>query len=194
MIQHIIPKFLDILYDEEIKSLVSLDEVRDAFHTNQILSKNKAIAAYDSIHRDGIKILYIGSWFGVLTNYILENYNTFVAELDMDMRCNKLSSRLNFRHSRYLGNFVADINVFDRMHEYDAIINLSTEHMSADWFARVKPGTLLVMQSNNLKVDDHINTCIDLDDMKNKYPLTSVSYSNTLELNVFNRFTLAGTK
>lgn len=194
MIQHTVSKFFDILYDDSIKNLVSLEEVRDAFHTNQILSKNQAIAAYDTIHKDGIKILYIGSWFGILTNYLLQHYDVFVTEIDMDMRCNTISKRLNFVHSKYVGNFVADINVFDRMHDYNTIINLSTEHMSTDWFSRVPSGTRLVMQSNNLQIDDHVNNCKDLDEMKQKYPLQHTSYENTLELNVFNRFTIAGIK
>lgn len=194
MIQFTIPKFLDLLYDDEIKDLVSLEEIRDAFHTNQILSKNQAIAAYDTIHYDNTKVLFIGSWFGFLTNYLLQNYKNNIAEIDLDLRCNKISTRLNYREPGYLGHFTADINVFDRMHEYDTIINLSTEHKTADWFDRVKPGTQLVMQSNNLKISDHVNNCSDLEDMKSKYPLSNISYENTLQLNVFSRFTLAGKK
>jgi len=40
-IEKYIPKFLDILYDEEILNNVSLTEIRDMFHTNQIQSKTK---------------------------------------------------------------------------------------------------------------------------------------------------------
>lgn len=194
MIQHTIPKFFNILYDDEIKSLVSLDEVRDAFHTNQTQSKNQAITAYDSIHNDGNKVLYIGSWLGVLTRYLLENYNTFITEIDIDLRCNTISKRLNQELPRYLGHITADVNVFDRMHEYDVIVNLSTEHMTDDWFKKVQSGTQLVMQNNNLQIDDHINNCTDLEDMKKKYSLSNISYESTLQLNVYNRFTLAGTK
>jgi len=194
MIQSVVPKFFDILYDEKISSLVTLNEIRDAFHSNQIFSKNKAIAAYDSIHVDNCSVLFIGSWFGVMTNYILQYYNCYVTEIDVDMRCRQISTRFNHKEPRYLGHYTADINVFDRMNEYDVIINLSTEHMNNDWFNRVKTGTKVVIQNNNLKIDDHINNCNDLEEMKTMYKLDKVLYENTLELNIFNRFTLAGIK
>jgi hypothetical protein len=66
--------------------------------------------------------------------------------------------------------------------------------MTADWYKRIKPGTQLVIQSNNLVIEDHINNCESLDDFKSKYSLDKLSYENTLELNVFNRFTLSGVK
>jgi len=34
-----IPKFLDMMYDSEIAKHLTIEEVRDAFHTNQIQSK-----------------------------------------------------------------------------------------------------------------------------------------------------------
>ena len=66
--------------------------------------------------------------------------------------------------------------------------------MTTDWYKRIKPGTQLVIQSNNLVIEDHINNCKSLDDFKSKYPINKISYENTLELNVFNRFTLSGVK
>ena len=36
--------------------------------------------------------------------------------------------------------------------------------------------------------------CETLDDFKSKYPLSEIYYENTLELNVYNRFTLSGVK
>jgi len=194
MIQYTISNFFDVLYKDNVKSLVTIDEIRDAFHSNQMQSKNQAIAAYDSVHTDGSKVLFIGSWYGLMTNYLLEKYDCYVAEIDIDMRCQTISTALNSHSSRYLGHYTADINVFDRMDQYDLIINLSTEHMTTDWFYRVLPGTRLVLQNNNLQINDHINNCTDLQDMKRKYPLSSFSYENTLELNVYNRFTLAGIK
>jgi len=66
--------------------------------------------------------------------------------------------------------------------------------MTTDWYDRIKSGTKLVIQSNDLVIEDHINNCKTLDDFKKKYPLKKIEYSNTLELNVFNRFTLSGIK
>tara|TARA_B100000809_G_scaffold160650_1_gene158040 strand:+ start:199 stop:783 length:585 start_codon:yes stop_codon:yes gene_type:complete len=190
-----IPKFLDMLYDEEIGKHLTVEEVRDAFHTNQIESKKQASLAFDSISDNANKVLYIGSWLGFLTRVLIEKYPSVnFYEVDMDTRCKEISGRFNYTFKNYLGHQSVNIDDFESLNEFDTIINLSCEHMTTDWYNRIKPGTQLVMQSNNLVIDDHINNCKSLDDFKSKYPLSEIKYDTTLELNIFNRFTLSGVK
>jgi hypothetical protein len=190
-----IPKFLDMLYDEEISKNLSLVEIRDAFHTNQIQSKKEASLAFEAVSDNAKKVLYIGSWLGFLTRVLVEKYpNINFEEVDMDTRCKEISGRFNYTFKNYLGHQSIDIDSFGREHDFDTIINLSCEHMTIDWFNRIKPGTQLIIQSNNLVIDDHINNCKSLDDFKSKYPLSEIKYSNTLKLNVFDRFTVSGIK
>jgi len=194
-IESYIPKFLDMLYDEEIAKHLTIEEVRDAFHTNQIQSKKQASLAFDAISDDTNKVLYIGSWLGFLTRVLIEKYpNISFEEVDMDTRCKEISGRFNYIFKNYLGHQSMNIDDFGREQEFDTIINLSCEHMTTDWYDRIKSGTKLVIQSNDLVIEDHINNCKTLDDFKKKYPLKKIEYSNTLELNVFNRFTLSGIK
>jgi hypothetical protein len=194
-IEEYIPKFLDMLYDEEISKNLSLDEIRDAFHTNQIQSKKEAMLAFDTISVNAKKVLYIGSWLGFLTHALIEKYpNIDFTEIDMDMRCKEISGRFNYTFKNYRGHQSINIDEFGHEHEFDTIINLSCEHMTMDWFNRIKPGTQLIIQSNNLVIDDHINNCDSLETFKNKYPLSELKYSQTLELNVYNRFTITGIK
>jgi hypothetical protein len=190
-----IPKFLDMLYDEEIAKHFTIEEVRDAFHTNQIESKKQASLAFDTVSDNAKKVLYIGSWLGFLTRILIEKYpNINFEEVDMDTRCKEISGRFNYTFKNYIGHQTMNIDEFGHEHEFDTIINLSCEHMTKDWYDRIKPGTQLVIQSNNLVIDDHINNCDSLDTFKNKYPLSEIKYDTTLELNIFNRFTLAGIK
>lgn len=184
-----------MLYDEEIAKHLSLIEIRDAFHTNQIQSKKQASLAFDSISSNANKVLYIGSWLGFLTRALVEKYPSInFYEVDMDTRCKEVSGRFNYTFKNYLGHESINIDDFEAINEFDTIINLSCEHMTTDWYHRIKPGTQLIMQSNNLVIDDHINNCKSLDDFKSKYPISEVKYDTTLELNIFNRFTLAGIK
>lgn len=184
-----------MLYDEEIAKHLSLIEIRDAFHTNQIQSKKQASLAFDAISDNTNKVLYIGSWLGFLTRVLIEKYpNISFEEVDMDTRCKEISGRFNYTFKNYLGHQSMNIDDFGREQEFDTIINLSCEHMTTDWYDRIKSGTKLVIQSNDLVIEDHINNCKTLDDFKKKYPLKKIEYSNTLELNVFNRFTLSGIK
>jgi|13_taG_2_1085334.scaffolds.fasta_scaffold03651_3 hypothetical protein len=196
-IESYIPKFLDMLYDKEIAKHLTIEEVRDAFHTNQIESKKQASLAFDAISDNANKVLYIGSWLGFLTRVMVEKYPSIeFYEVDMDTRCREVSGRFNYTFKNYLGHKSANIEDpnFNRWQEFDTIINLSCEHMSTNWYHKVEPGTQLIMQSNNLVIDDHINNCESLEEFKGKYPLSKISYENTLELNVFNRFTLSGIK
>jgi hypothetical protein len=194
-IESYIPKFLDMLYDEEIAKHLTIEEVRDAFHTNQIESKKQAILAFDSISDNANKVLYIGSWLGFLTRVLIEKYPSVnFYEVDMDTRCKEVSGRFNYTFKNYLGHQSTNIDDFESLNDFDTIINLSCEHMTTDWYNRVKPGTQLIMQSNNLVIDDHINNCKSLDDFESKYPLSEIKYDTTLELNIFNRFTVSGVK
>ena len=190
-----IPKFLDMMYDSEIAKHLTIEEVRDSFHTNQIQSKKQASLAFDSISSNAEKVLYIGSWLGFLTRALVEKYPSInFYEVDMDTRCKEVSGRFNYTFKNYLGHESINIDEFEAINEFDTIINLSCEHMTTDWYKRIKPGTQLVIQSNNLVIEDHINNCKSLDDFKSKYPINKISYENTLELNVFNRFALSGVK
>ena len=194
-IESYIPKFLDMLYDEEIAKHLTIEEVRDAFHTNQIESKKQASLAFEAVSGNANKVLYIGSWLGFLTRVLVEKYPSInFYEVDMDTRCKEVSGRFNYTFKNYLGHQSVNIDDFESINDFDTVINLSCEHMTTDWYKRIKPGTQLVMQSNNLVIDDHINNCKSLDDFKSKYPLSEVKYDTTLELNIFNRFTLSGVK
>ncbi len=194
-IESYIPKFLDMLYDKEIAKHLTIEEVRDAFHTNQIESKKQASLAFGAVSGNANKVLYIGSWLGFLTRVLVEKYPSInFYEVDMDTRCKEVSGRFNYTFKNYLGHQSVNIDDFESINDFDTVINLSCEHMTTDWYKRIKPGTQLVMQSNNLVIDDHINNCKSLDDFKSKYPLSEVKHETTLELNIFNRFTLSGVK
>lgn len=190
-----IPKFLDILYEDPVGSLIQFSEVRDAFHSNQIISKTDAVYAFNALMNFPKNVLYIGSWFGFLTRYICENYpHHTVSELDSDPRLDIISRRFNVGLTNFKDRFIVDAFGFDEYYRYTTVINLSTEHMTDEWFGKIAPGTECVLQSNNFKINDHINTCVSLDDMKQKFNLSTVFYENTVQLNAYNRFTLAGIK
>ena len=194
-IESYIPKFLDMMYDSEIAKHLTIEEVRDAFHTNQIESKKQASLAFETVSDNANKVLYIGSWLGFLTRVLIEKYPSInFYEVDMDTRYKEVSGRFNYTFKNYLGHQSINIDDFESLNDFDTIINLSCEHMTTDWYNRVKPGTQLIMQSNNLVIDDHINNCKSLDAFKSKYPLSEIKYENALELNVFTRFTLSGKK
>lgn len=193
MIDRYIPKFLDILYDPTVLHAVRLEEIRDAFHSNQIISKNRAIAAFDSLPTADRNVLYIGSWIGFLTHYICDNYpNCTVTELDIDVRCKLISQRFNEGFTNYIASYTSDVECFGYLNNYDTVINLSCEHISSNWIDKLQKGTTVVLQTNNFKIPEHINTCETLDEMREKYQLSETYYAEATVLNAYTRFTLAG--
>ena len=190
-----IPKFFDMLYDESVASLISLQEIRDAFHSNQIHSKHQAVNALSHLPNHTGKLLYIGSWIGFLTHYICKEYPNFmVDEIDIDTRVEHVSRYFNSKFYNYGTHYATDVLHFEEIHNYNTVVNLSSEHMPSDWFEKVKPGTQCVIQSNNLNIEDHINLCYSIEELKQKFPLSSICYENTMKLNVFTRYTISGIK
>lgn len=196
MIEIYIPKFLDILYEDNVRDNLTLNEVRDAFHSNQIISKNDAALGFSKLPKlTNKRILYIGSWFGFFTRYLCEHYPDYtIDQIDMDQRLEQINKRYCSDMPNYGEYFNVSVDLLENLEQYSAVINLSTEHMSKNWYQRLLPGTTILMQSNNFELDDHINTCKTIDEMKLRYPLSSIFYENTIELNIYNRFTLAGIK
>lgn len=196
MIEKYIPKFMDILYEDDIRSKVTFNEIRDAFHTNQIVSKNDAIIGFSSLPKlKQRNVLYIGSWLGLLTRYLCEAWPDYnFSQLDYDSRIETVSKRFLIHNKNHKNYFVVNASEFNDFSNYTTVMNLSTEHMDNIWFENLSIGTEVVIQSNNYIINDHINISNNMQELKNKYPLTEIYYENTIELNVYNRFTLVGKK
>jgi hypothetical protein len=87
-----------------------------------------------------------------------------------------------------------DVNQID-MSQYDLIINTSSEHISDNsWFQNIKHGTIVALQSTNLKADDHTNLVHSTSELKEKYPL-NFSYADEMVYNeTYSRYMIIGEK
>jgi hypothetical protein len=186
MIEKYIPKFMDILYEDDIKSKLTFNELRDAFHTNQILSKNDAIIGFSKLPKTSYKnVLYLGSWLGVLTKFLCDEYTDYdFSQMDFDNKFDIISNRLLKNTNNYKEYINEDVALFENFKNYSTILHLSVTDNSK-WFDKLDSATEVVLQSTKF---DNIN------EMKSKYPLSYTHYENTIELNVYNRFTLVGRK
>lgn len=190
-----IPKFFDELYKEEVKNLTSIEEVRDAFHSNQITSKNEALFALSRLPIKSGEMLYIGSWFGFLSYAICDIYpNYTVDEVDIDPRCKTISTSLNKNHKNFRESFTSDVFLLPNVNNYKTVVNLSSEHMASEWFDRFEMGTQFVIQCNNLDIDDHVNLCYNIKEFQTRYSLSEIFYLSELKLNIYSRYTIAGIK
>jgi hypothetical protein len=186
-----IPTFMNALYDNESLKSVSLEEIRDAFRLKQIQSKSWLLDKVKEFDKD-LPLLVVGSWLG-FTSLCLHNLGfKNISETDPDFRLSRISNHVN-RFNKEFCHYDTDINSLD-LSKYKLIINTSCEHISNNtWYKNITLGTKLVLHSNNLLGYDHINTCQDVEEMINKYPM-KLYYSGSLDFQNYKRFMLVGEK
>ena len=77
----------------------------------------------------------------------------------------------------------------------DWLINTSCEHMDTHWFDTANNDQLIIMQTNNSPdFAGHINTCNNMQEVEQKYPMRKVLYSGELATPVYTRFMQIGYK
>jgi hypothetical protein len=94
-------------------------------------------------------------------------------------------------------NYTND-TVFSEKTMPDLIINTSAEHFDSSWYKKfvnkkLPTNPLFVIQTNNFfDVSEHINCVNDLEEMKNKFPMSEILYQGHLDLIGYKRFMLIG--
>jgi len=187
-----IPTFMDALYNPDTLRMLSKEELRDMFHTNQMASKAWLLEKFSGLTIDRqAHILIVGSWCGFLTLCLQKMGYMSLTEVELDSKCLAISQNVV---DTGIVRYHTDINSFSTINNYDVIINLACEHIVNDnWFKRIDADKILILQSNNLVHPQHTNICTNITDMVQKYPMTTMFYG-TLILNTYNRFMMIGRK
>jgi hypothetical protein len=77
----------------------------------------------------------------------------------------------------------------------DVIINTSCEHITQDqyetWLSRMPKDSILVLQSNNYKIDEHVRIANNLTEFENQSHL-DVIWSGEIQLQLYKRFMIIG--
>ena len=196
-IEQYIPHFMECMYHKNIKDVVRRDELIDMFGLNQISSKKEILKAFTILDLKKPNALFIGSWMGYLTHILCKDFYYNITELELDKRCKNVSENVNYNLSNYIQHITNDANFMPNSfyENYDTVINLSTEHMTDEWFKKINKGTNIIIQSNNFsEFKDHINCVYSLDDLKNKFNLSEILYESTIKCTIYDRYTLAGIK
>ena len=148
----------------------------------------------------GYKVAIYGGWNGVLANLLFNSGIgiTHITSVDVDPTCEEIASTMNKRHEMR-GAFTA---VTADMCEYivedaDIIINTSCEHVTQEqyeqWLVLQPNDAIIVLQSNNYKIEEHIRISNDLEDFKNQSHI-EVLWEGELHLPLYARYMLIGKK
>lgn len=176
----------------------------DAFSSGQIQSKLWLCEELEKLF-DQIDVIYVyGGWYGVLPFLIRTRNNIKVQKIrsfDLDPYCEYAADTLNENwkwQDWQFKSITQDCNTVDPS-EADLIINTSTEHFrSRDWWHNIPKGKFVVLQSNNMSHDDHVESFDSAHEFLIEYPMSEILYTGKLDFTYpewsFSRVMLIGKK
>ena len=80
----------------------------------------------------------------------------------------------------------------------DIVINTSFEHITQDeydlWLSGLPQNSLVVLQSNNYDIPEHVRIAVNLEEFKQQSDLGTILYAGELDLPLYKRFMIIGKK
>lgn len=176
----------------------------EAFSANQIASKTWAAEKLEQCVKDHnlgpLHIYMLGGWYALLFFLLKTRNNIAVNEcksFDIDPVSCTIANTINVSWEKdwQFRALPQDVNYIDYPDTINCVINTSAEHMDThDWFENIPDGVLCLIQSNNLIIDEHVNTVESLEKLKLMYPLSSLFYEGTQPFKTYDRFMIIGKK
>lgn len=169
----------------------------DAFWSGQLKSKEWLITNLRKNVNKFVSIDIHGGWVGVLASMLFQSDVPIlnIRSVDIDPSCEPIAVNMN-KIEEMTGRFRAvtsDMCVIRC--DSDVVINTSCEHISQNqydlWLRGMPHDSLLVLQSNNYDIPEHVRTAKDLEEFKVQCGIT-VLWSGELELPLYKRFMIIG--
>jgi len=169
----------------------------DAFWSGQLKSKEWLINNL-SKHVHGASSIEIhGGWVGVLASMLFQSSIPIkrIYSLDIDPMCEPIATMMN-KGEEIEGRFQASTGDMCNLISFvDIVINTSCEHITQEqyetWLAKRKDNQLLVLQSNNYDIPEHVRTAKDLEEFKQQCNI-DVIWAGELVLPLYTRYMIIG--
>ena len=169
----------------------------DAFWQGQLKSKEWLITNLRKNVKKVVSIDIHGGWVGVLASMLFQSdiYVTKIRSVDIDPACESIANMMN-KKEEMAGAFRAvTADMCEIRSDADVIINTSCEHITQDQFDLWKSGmphnSLLVLQSNNYNIPEHVRTATDLEEFKQQCNV-EVIWAGELVLPLYTRYMIIG--
>lgn len=175
----------------------------DAFWRGQILSKEWLISELKK-QKDNFKIWpsidIHGGWVGTLASMLFQSemYINHITSIDIDPDCESIANTMN-QIELETGKFKAvTCDMCDFHSEADIVINTSFEHITQEkyniWLKNIPDDSLIVLQSNNYDISEHVRIAQNLEEFKDQSMLTNIFYEGSLDTPLYRRFMIIGKK
>jgi len=173
----------------------------DAFWQGQLKSKEWLINNLVRHVDQPVSIDIHGGWVGVLASLMFQSQLgpmiKHIRSIDIDSSCESIAKLMN-RKEEIEGRFNAvTADMCGCLTEADVVINTSCEHITQKqyiaWIDQVPRASLLILQSNNYNIPEHVRTADSLEAFKDQCKI-KVVWAEELELPLYKRFMLIGYK
>jgi hypothetical protein len=166
----------------------------DAFWSGQLKSKEWLITNLRKNVNQVVSIDIHGGWVGVLASMLFQSdiYITSIRSVDIDHTCESIANMMN-KSEEIAGRFRAvTADMCEIRSDADVVINTSCEHITQDqydlWLSRMPHNTLLVLQSNNYDIPEHVRIANSLEEFKQQCHLEKILWAGELTLPLYTRF------
>jgi hypothetical protein len=171
----------------------------DAFWSGQMKSKEWLIDNLELFVTKPSRIEIHGGWVGVLASMIFQSKipARYIASVDIDPLCQHVATMMN-KIEEQDGRFKAITGDMCTVPVHgDVIINTSCEHITQEqydmWLARLPKEALVVLQSNDYKINEHIRIASTLDEFKQQSHLKEI-WSGQIKTQLYTRWMIIGNK
>ena len=177
----------------------------DAFWSGQLKSKEWLIDTLEmAVHPQvdctmpkPFSIDIHGGWVGVLASMLFQSRIPVVniRSIDIDPTCEPVATMMN-KKEEIAGRFRAVTSDMCEIRcDADIVINTSCEHITQDaydlWLSGLRHDSLIVVQSNNYSIPEHVRTAETLGDFVSQSNI-NVLWAGELELPLYTRWMIIG--
>lgn len=170
----------------------------DAFWGGQIASKEWLISTLEDYVKEPVSIEIHGGWVGVLSSLLFQSQIPIksIVSLDSDAICEEIANEMN--RLEFIDNRFKAVtkDMTEHTPTSDVVINTSCEHIAQEqydkWLSNVT-SQLLILQSNNYQIDEHIRTAESLEKFKEQSQVKTI-WSGKKEFPLYSRWMIIGTK
>lgn len=169
----------------------------ESFWKGQIHSKIWLVKNVEWFINDQVSVDIFGGWTGVLASLLFQSDIgvSTIRSIDIDPACEEVAKTIN-KIEEISGKFRAiTADMCSIRSNSDVVINTVCEHITQDeydlWLTRLAHNSLIVLQSNNYEIDEHIRPASSLEEFKLQSKI-NVMWSGELELPLYTRYMIIG--
>lgn len=171
----------------------------DAFWAGQMQSKEWLIVNLRKHVKKLVTVDIHGGWVGVLASMLFQSEVPVsnIRSIDIDPVCEPIATMMN-KQEEIEGRFKAVTSDMCTIRSNaDIVINTSCEHVTQDhydmWLSGLRNDSLIVVQSNNYNIPEHIRIAETLDEFVSQSSI-NVLWSGQLTLPLYTRWMIIGHK